>query len=573
MSFATHGGYHLFSVLDERSSGYFALGVARRLNAPVALVCTSGTATANYHPAVMEALQSQVPLILITADRPPELQFVGANQTIAQSGMFGSHVRFAVEMPVPDGSAVAEQHAAATAWRIASQAQLAPRGPVHINWPFRDPLVPVDRSPEQSIHTVRRGGLRQLQIGTSEPTVATVNRLVADLRAAKRPLLVCGPQESLALAGMLLSLAATINAPLIADSLSQVRTRPSSEIGSACVVDAYDWFVQPGLENLAAADCVIRFGRTPTSKGLNQYLQGLAGAVQWVVSDVAAWSDPGFVATDVCIADPGALCSALLRQVVHGRAAGQEEETLRSTQLWTQQWRSVNYDVAALAADYAMLTAEVAGPRGSETLETAFEGRIWQELLAVVPAGCNIFVGNSMPVRDFDGFLCTSRLQDQLELRVFANRGVSGIDGVISSAAGTAAAHNEPTLLVIGDVSFFHDSNGLLAAAQANVPLVVVIVHNDGGGIFRALAPAQHPETFSYFETRHGLDYRGIANSYGATFVEPSTWAAVRQAAEEGFSRQALTVLQIRTSAQWSTEVRQNLRAAATKLVSERWQA
>lgn len=537
VSFAEHGGYQLHILLDERSGGYFALGLSRRLQEPVALVCTSGTAAGNYHPAVMEASRSHVPLVVLTADRPPELQEVGANQTIRQSGMFGVHVRFSLDMPVPSPDAALVAHAAATAWRVVAAATFAAGGPVHVNWPFREPLLPAP-----SVHRSHRvaGGLRSLAVPQLEPPAEVLERMAEDLRTAHCPLLVCGPQVKETVARVVVELSARLHVPLLADPLSQIRTLDLRTDEADHVVDAYDWVADADLAAVAPADCVIRFGDTVTSKGLGQYLQALPESVQWVVTPDPQWPDPGRSGTDVCVADPEAVSRALMDRLSASPPVGGPE--------WSAWWQSVQ----ASAAD-AACEAE-----GQRTL--SFEGALWHAVLGAIPHGANLFVGNSMPVRDLDGFLRSGRHPG---LRVYANRGVSGIDGIVSCAAGTAAADGAPTVLVLGDVSFFHDTTGLLAAAGTAAPLVVVVSHNGGGGIFRGLSQADRAETFHLFETPHDLDFRHTAEWVGASFAEPATLDALAEAVEDGLGQAGLTVIQVRTSSQLSTDIRRRIRRAA----------
>lgn len=572
MSVATHGGFELHTLLDERSSAYFALGLARRLQAPVLLVCTSGTATANYHPAVMEASQSRVPLLVLTADRPPELHHIGSNQTVSQTNMFGHHVKWSVEMPVPEDEPALHAFAAATAWRSAGLAMSGPKGPVHINWPFREPLVPAARATQKlgagelsvapasqdgssdsygqtlpGSVAYTRGGLVQLGLPGLEPDETTLCTIKEVLSSAKRPLIVVGPQEDEGVAEHVLALAQAMRGPVLADPLSQIRAGADRD-ALKFIIDTYDWFLSPEFAHLERPDVVLRFGRTPTSKGLSQYLSGLADTAQVVCSESPEWMDVTLRATHVCISDPLRLLKRLL-------ATDWESQADMS---WVESWHTYNQEVRKIALDVALsYDTSVQGTPAAST-DVPFEGRLWIELQRHLQyfEAVNLFIGNSMPIRDMDGFFQAQ----SAPVRVFANRGVSGIDGVVSSAAGTAAALHEPTVLVIGDVSFYHDLNGLLAVSREQLPLCVILVHNDGGGIFAGLPQSTVPETFEYFQTPHGLDFEAAVEMYGGLFKSVADWDEFGVVLNAGIGRAGVTVIELRTSALSSTARRQLIR-------------
>ncbi|KPV43695.1 2-succinyl-5-enolpyruvyl-6-hydroxy-3-cyclohexene-1-carboxylic-acid synthase [Alicyclobacillus ferrooxydans] len=553
ISAATHGGFQLHTLLDERSSAFFALGLARRLAQPVLLVCTSGTAAANYHPAVMEALQSRVPLLVLTSDRPPELYHVGANQTVPQIEMFGTHVKWSVQMPVPEDTKTIHRHAAATAWRAAAVAMSQPQGPVHINWPFREPLIPSARIPNNQetagADKLQRGplGLSLLGVAELEPAASVVLGIASLIDAAKRPLIVAGPQEGVDVAGAVLRLASKIQAPILADPLSQVRTHLSAS-DRVEIVDTYDWFIGPDFNALPQPDLILRFGRTPTSKGLLQYLGSLVEARQVVCSEGPEWMDASVSATDVVISDPTRLIDRLLEQPTQNAFDGG----------WLQRWETYNQRVRALVQEAANASF-FDGDATEQQASLPFEGRLWLELAPHLVAGANVFVGNSMPIRDMDGFFL-ARCGAKCQLRVFGNRGVSGIDGIVSSAAGTAAAYRERTILVLGDVSFYHDLNGLLAVMREKLPLSIILVHNDGGGIFTGLPQAEVRETFDYFQTPHGLDFRSAVEMYDGLFLTASDWTTFSNHLFAAMQTEGVAVVELRTSAHESTRRRRWIR-------------
>lgn len=556
---ARHPALQIWSLLDERSAGFFAYGLARRLQTPVALICTSGTATANYLPALMEARQSRVPLLVLTADRPPELQGIGANQTVDQLKLYGSHVKFFLQMPTPEGQDVLLRQARQAAWRAVTVAVSVPAGPVHVNWPFREPLVPPTEpnrfrqvgSPEShpSVKPLR-GALLSAGASRGLPEPELMKSIFPLIRQMKKGLIVCGPQDDPELGRWILKVARHLDVPVLADPLSQLRTIRAPEAGVADrVIDSYDilfrnerWF-----ERLQS-DLIIRFGQTPTSKVLGQYLQAQNHAWQVIVDDNPMWSDPFFSATHVVTANPIEFCRSLEAEftAVPLTAVPFTAVDLTKSGTWSLQWTQLNRRIQEL------LTNGLASqPLGN----TLFEGELPKQLMAALPPGTTVLSGNSMPVRDFDSFL---RAEDS-NIRLLGNRGVSGIDGVVSTALGLAAASDGPVVLVIGDVSFYHDLNALLVALRHRLALLVVLVHNNGGGIFSFLPQASYPDTFEHFRTSHGLDFQAGVEMYGGTFVSVKSWTEFHEAVKRGLAFQGVFVVEIRTDSENNVQWHQAL--------------
>lgn len=548
MAFARHGGFQMWSLLDERSAGFFALGLARAVRAPVCLVCTSGTAAANYYPAVMEAGAAGVPLIILTADRPPELREVGSNQTVDQVKLYGSHVKWYREMPVPEATDSQFRHARTIAARVAATAATAPAGPVHLNWPFREPLIP----PLEELgptSTVVGDAFVKVHAPLRSPRSDTIQTMAARCQSAKRPLIVCGPQEDEALVTALIELADAWQAPILADPLSQLRCGPHVR---HTVVDRYDLLLRfPSFAEASRPDLILRFGRTPTSRALNQFLADVGGA-QVVVDADDAWSDPAFLASAVIQGDACLFTRRLAEALSTARGADVMPEPAPTPGImspWVQHWTRAN-DVAQ---------------RGIDTVLTEpdwFEGRVFLELAQGLPAGAQLYVGNSMPVRDLDAFFP----KRQAPLRILANRGASGIDGVVSSALGASAGAPGPTVLVIGDVSFYHDLNGLLAGSRHGLQLVIVLLHNDGGSIFSFLPQAAYPETFDHFQTAHGTDFAGAVESLGGRFTRPADWTEFRTQLTHALNAPGIHVIELRTdgatNVPWHQRVQDRVRAA-----------
>ena len=533
MTIAAHPGLRAWMHLDERSGAFFALGMARALGEPVALVCTSGTAVANFLPALVEARSAGVPLLVLTGDRPPELREVGAAQTIDQNRIFGVHAKWFVDVALPEPTPEMMRYARTLACRAAAAAKASPAGPVHLNFPFREPLVPVPGEKPEGMSEGdalawegRPGGAPWTSVADAPPPVEpeVARRVAKRLAAAQRPLIVVGPQPDSGLAEPLAAVARSSGAPILADPLSQLRWGSHDR---SAIIDRYDAMLrhEPAASSFAP-DFILRFGGTPTSKVLMRFMQQRATAYQ-VVVDAARWPDPTLLAAEVIHADPRVFCEGLLEH---------EPGAHRPASDWLDQWRRAD-SVARQALDACV--ASIGEP---------FEGRVVAEAMALVPAGGTLFVSSSMPVRDLDAFAAG----DSRALRVMANRGANGIDGVVSSALGAAAAMREAgggrLLLIIGDIALYHDMNGLLAARLHALDATIVVLNNDGGGIFSFLPQAAHPEHFEQlFGTPHGLEFGPVAALYGARYTRADTARSLQDAVRAGIQGQGLHIVEVRT--------------------------
>ena len=551
LAFTRDADYTCWLHLDERSAGYFALGLARQLQQPVALLCTSGTAAANFLPAVIEASLSRVPLVVLTADRPPELRGVGASQTADQVRLYGSHVRWSVDMPLADGSAALERYARGSAMRAAELAAGAPAGPVHLNFPFREPLVEAGSAslPPREVTRAELRAARAAPAATAGPADETVAELAAAIEG-RRGLIVCGPESGGLPAREIAALAAALGWPLLADPLSGLR---AGRHDLDQVVETYDTLLRdPEFADGAAPEVVLRFGAAPTSKALAGWLAARAGVPQYVVDVAGGWRDPDATAAAMMRAEPAALCAALL---------GRLRRTAATDPGWLARWSDANR-VARAALREAL-----------DAIDEPFEGRAPVELAEALPERATLVTGNSMAVRDVDSFLPVLAR----DLHIAGNRGAAGVDGVVSTAVGTAAARRGPVALLIGDLSFFHDLNGLWPLRRYDLDLTVLLVNNDGGGIFHFLPQAEAASDVfeEWFGTPHGLDFRGAVEMHGGSYrrLEGSDGCSpvLAEALAEALAAPGLSVLELRTERRRNVElhgrvlahVHQALRAGA----------
>nr|WP_309099583.1 2-succinyl-5-enolpyruvyl-6-hydroxy-3-cyclohexene-1-carboxylic-acid synthase [Fredinandcohnia onubensis] len=517
---AEHPDMNVTINIDERSSAFYALGVAKATKKPVAILCTSGTAAANYFPAIVEAYYSRVPLIVLTADRPHELRDVGAPQAIDQNQLYGNHAKWFVEMALPEDSEQMLAYVRTMAGRAAGTAQSAPAGPVHLNFPFREPLTP--NLGLDHLWGTSKMAKKNVNVVVGKPTMDEEQaQLISDVVSEKlKGIIVCGSHDHSEFGHAVANLAETLQFPILADPLSQLRsgTHPKSYI-----VDGYDAFLRnEEFREAYKPDIIIRFGAMPVSKSLLQYIQKQKNTQQIVVDGDGGWRDPTLSATDMVYCDEIEFCQAITKRIQK-----------RSDNGWISSWIKIN----------EIVKENINAVHQEETL---FEGKVFTELQEILPNGSTLFVGNSMPIRDLDTFFTNN----EKSIHTLGNRGANGIDGLVSTAMGISS-QNEHTVLVIGDLSFYHDLNGLLAAKHHHLNSTIVLINNDGGGIFSFLPQSQEEKHFeTLFGTPIGLDYEHVVKMYGGQFTSIENWAEFRKAISASLNGNGLHVVEVKTNRQ-----------------------
>ncbi|HKP91016.1 MAG TPA: 2-succinyl-5-enolpyruvyl-6-hydroxy-3-cyclohexene-1-carboxylic-acid synthase [Thermoleophilaceae bacterium] len=495
------------SVVDERAAGFVALGIAKATERPVAVTCTSGTAAANLMPAVVEAHEAGVPLIVLTADRPPELREVGAGQAIDQLKLYGAFAKWFVEVGNHEPSRATAVHFRALGCRAFEAARGGRPGPVHLNFPLREPLAPVtEEGLDATVWEGRADGAPWVQVEAA-PARPAVDALVAELRGASRGVFVCGAVEDPgAVAPAVAQLAEWLGWPVLADATSGLRRgREAVECGA---IAHYDVLLRS--ERFAAAqrpDLVVRVGATPTSKPLRAWLEPLH---QVVVDPHARWDEPTRSAEVVVRADPARLCAAAVGALLRNERGPERDSG------WLRAWCDADAQVpGALAA-----------------VEEPFEPALWTSVADAAPPRSTLWVASSMPIRDVEALLPRSGKP----LTILANRGANGIDGTVAAAAGAALARPESrTYVLLGDLALVHDAGGLLAARRLGAELTVVCANNGGGGIFDFLpvAGAADPEAYErHIATPADVDLAALAAAAGMSHTLAASLDDVRAAVE-----------------------------------------
>jgi 2-succinyl-5-enolpyruvyl-6-hydroxy-3-cyclohexene-1-carboxylate synthase len=512
-----------WSHIDERCAGFFALGAAKASGRPVVLTCTSGTAAANFAPAVIEAHQARVPLIVLTADRPPELRDVGAGQTIDQLKLYGGAVKWFVEVGVQDAGEERLRWIRALACRAYWTALQGRPGPVHLNIALREPLV--TDAPLPADPTGRADGRPYVVRTAPCPARSTPPR-----PPTARGAVIAGRHERGAELGAVTArFCEYAGYPLLADPLSGARHGPAA-------IARYDALLrEPAFLAAARPELVIRVGDLPTSKPLRSWLGSLRGVEQWALDPEGAWQDPSSVLSLSSPDDPALTLSSLTPQTP-------------ADPDWLALWRSA--DNAAGAAIGRELGAEL-----SEPLVAARLGG-W------LAPGATVFVASSMPVRDVELFWTAGELSP----RVLSNRGANGIDGTVSSAFGAVAAAGGPVVLLIGDVALAHDLGGLLANRRLGLALTIVLLNNDGGGIFHFLPVAGQSDAFErHIATPHGLDFAHAAALYGCGYQRAEDVEQLRAGIERSLRGDLTTIIEVRTDRRDNLALHRRLTEAVSR--------
>jgi len=560
VAIARASGLRAWTHLDERAAGFFALGLAKAERCPVALVCTSGTAAANFLPAVVEAHYARVPLLVLTADRPHELRDFGAPQTIDQVGLYGSHVQWFADAAIPEPGEASLRYARALACRAVAEASCVTPGPVHLNLPFREPLDPRvvagDAVPLESALAARGRSPRpytRVQPANAVPSAEEVSELADVARTHARGVIACGPLDLDAGAvDALVQLGVATGWPILAEPTAQLRSGAHTTRGT--LLAHADLLLRDAAFAAAQApDVVLRVGPMPTSRAFRQWIERHPPEHLVVVDPGSKWEDPSHQASWLLRADPELLAEHVARQLGSSLAA-------RSEAGWIGAWRTAERIAQRVLAD-ELSTATGLGVAA-----------LVQALATALPDGALLYVASSMAVRDVDLHWPLGPRR----LRVLCNRGANGIDGLVSSALGAAAAHPGPCVLLTGDLAFLHDVGGLLAAHRHRLGLTIVVVNDDGGGIFSLLPIAAFGEAAgfeAFFRTPHGLDLASVARGFGAHATRVATIDALHAALSESLGSPQLHVIEVPLDRALDVAARRRLEAAVRRAVARAEQA
>ena len=548
LAFAEQKKIKCFVHIDERVSGFFALGLAKTSGLPTAIVTTSGTATAELYPAIIEAYQQRIPLIICTADRPPELLNTGANQTINQWNLYKNHMRWFKYIGLPLLTVKRINNLQKIAVRAFDTSLIKDKGPVHLNFPFRKPLEPnsfTDEVDDEILLTIKNGITKENNTNRKEVLskreTKQISRIADNIIGMEKGLIVVGPKEyDPEFVSKIKQLSKVTGYPILADGVSHLRFKTSvSDNNICCNYNAY--LRSQKFKSFHQPKIILQFGRTVTSVFLQSYMEQ-SKPVRFLINEYGDLFDPSNK-SKVIKFNPVSFCENLIRVLT--------ESKFKRKHNWIKTFKIAE----TLTEEIKTLSLKKSDLR--------IEPKIFSELISIIPTNTKIMVGNSLPIRDFDNFVGKSNKN----LKLFFNRGASGIDGVTSTALGIASI-GKPAVLITGDLSFLHDLNALLPAKKYSIPLIVILINNNGGGIFEMLPISSEKKLFNtFFKTPHNLNISSLVKSYGLDHHLIKGTKDFQNKLQGSLPKKSLTVLEIKTDSSLSKKMRKKYWADVVKKI------
>jgi 2-succinyl-5-enolpyruvyl-6-hydroxy-3-cyclohexene-1-carboxylate synthase len=547
LAFAEQKKIKCFVHIDERVSGFFAMGLAKASGLPVAIVTTSGTATAELYPAIIEAYQQRIPLIICTADRPPELLNTGANQTINQWNLYKNHIRWFKYIGLPQLSVKRIINLQKIAVRAFETSLIKNKGPVHLNFPFRKPLEPnsfTDEVDDEILMTIKNCITSEANINRNnnltKRETKQINKIAENIIRNEKGLIIVGPKEyDQDFVSKLKLLSKITGYPILADGVSHLRFKTSvSDKNICCNYNAY--LRSQKFKNNNKPGIILQFGRTVTSVFLQNYIKQ-SKPLRFIINEYGDLFGPS-KSSKVFKFNPVTFCENLIRVLT--------ESKFKRKHNWMKIFKKAE-----------ILTEEIKTLLLKKSNLT-IEPKVFSELISIIPANTKIMVGNSLPIRDFDNFVGKTNKN----LKLFFNRGASGIDGVTSTALGIALIE-KPVVLITGDLSFLHDLNALLPAKKYSIPLVVILINNNGGGIFEMLPISSNNKFKTYFKTPHNLNIAPMVKSFGLEHQLIKNEKELKIKLINSLQKKSFTVLEIVTDSISSFQMRKKYWAEVVKKI------
>lgn len=531
--------------VDERSSAFFALGIAKQTKSPVLVVTTSGTAVAELYPAIIEAYKSRTPLIICTADRPSYLRNKGANQTINQKDIYKNHIRYFAELPLPSVSEKAFTLLKKETIKAFGICSYGDKGPVHLNLPFEKPFEPdsfTDTIPNKLLNNLwsfNKPAPAKKRLAKKKE-LAAIKRISKVITDSTKGIILCGSGNyDSSFRKLLILFSKKTGFPITADgstglrfgngSANQLITNYTSLCSSNKFLELYD------------PEIIIQFGAAPTSISMLEFFRK-SRAAKYLINEFGDWCDPSSTAKEMVQCTPSDFCKVVLDSI----------KNRKPSYYWFHRMKKLDHAAEKLKG--VSLNNQL----------FPFEGRIVNEVISSLPDKCNLIISNSLPVRDFDSFACAV----PKKINVYTNRGASGIDGIISTSLGISSRSSLPTYLVIGDLAFYHDLNSLASGIKHSIPLTVILINNNGGGIFEHLPISRHKEIFNdYFKTPLDLDFDSIVTGYGCGHLLINNWTGLRKRIKDSVTNNSIEVFEIQTNSAISLLTRKNYQCEIEKLI------
>jgi len=537
LAFASNKNISVYNIVDERSSAFFALGIAKKTKSPVAVVTTSGTAVAELFPAIIEAFYQRIPLIICTADRPSNLINSGANQTINQHNIYKDHIRFFIDAGLPDITRFENiKNIAEDAIRYSCFLE---KGPVHINLPFEKPFEPNSITDKLNLKILEKIFLySSFEIKPNNKNKINFYALAEKFLKKERGLILVGYNNyGSGFTKLLSKLSKTLSYPVYIDGASTLRF---GFVQNRSVIENFTAIVRSeNFNQKYDPDIIIQFGGTPTANAALEFFKK-SKAEKILVNEFGDRNDPSFTAKTILSISPEEFCGSILECIDKNNRRLLIKPLLQN--LWLNRLLKMNQIANSIKKELI------------EDIPQIHEGKIISELIKILPAKCNLMISNSLPIRDVDFFTSQTRKQ----IHSYTNRGASGIDGITSTALGIASVSNEPTILLTGDLAFYHDMNGLHNSYKYKIPLTIILINNGGGGIFESLPISDYNEFFrDNFLTPLDLDFKKFVEGYKGTFLRIKSWSALKIQLSRAVKSNRLTILEVKTDAIKSKKYRQ----------------
>lgn len=546
LSFSLNKKFSIYPIVDERSSGFFALGLARSTNAPVVLVTTSGTAVAELYPAIIEAFYQRVPLIICTADRPPYLRNRGANQTINQENIYKNHIRFFADTGLPEYNLTRFNLLKKITVQALSAAIYENRGPVHINFPFDKPF-----EPDTITHKIDRRSLTQLaapnivvnKTGKGASANEMISKLATQIKSKRNGIIICGHNNfEKDFAKRLINISEKTGYPIFADGSSGLRYGLHSKKN---IIENFNSLIRSQLfTKHFDPEIIIHFGGAPTSNQMHDFMKN-SRAYKILIDQFGDINDPSLTAKKVIKIKPQDFFVSLLSH-------------LKNFRLDESEWAEHIINLDSIIHNIKILFFS--------TNEINTEPATIFNLIKNLSSNCNLMVSNSLPIRDIDFFsVCVDK-----EIELYTNRGASGIDGINSTALGISEGSKHPTVLLTGDLAFYYDLTGLYNSQRFNIPITIVLTNNNGGGIFESLPISQFGKIYrDNFVTPLKLDFSKIVKAFNGNYYIADASKNFRVALQKALKSKKLNVIEIKTNAKLSKKNRLKFWQTAVKEVDK----
>ncbi len=527
-------------IIDERSSAFFALGIAKVTNRPVAVITTSGTATAELYPAIIEAYLTRVPLIICTADRPEYLRNTGANQTINQENLYANHIRFFHDMRLPKLTKTRMERLVRITDKAFYISAIVNRGPVHLNFPFEKPLEPSsfnDFNNEELFNKIIN--LPSIKPKRGKQKVQT--SILETISNSSKVLILLGGTVNPKDEKKILSLAQKLKSPVIADGTSSCRFLGKNRN----VITTAGTIFRKRIDEQLSPEVILQFGKAPTANALLNFFSK-SYALKYLVNEFGDIHDPSQTFTKVVKAD--------IENFVNEINAFINKKKIKRSEKFLLQFKNREINVDDFRKKFLAST------------KRSFEGRVLSELISSIPEKSNLFIGNSTPPRDIDIFIG----KVEKNFSIFSNRGASGIDGIVSSAGGIASKSKKPTFLIIGDISFLYNISSLYYLSATGTNLKIVLLNNNGGGIFTMLPVANEKKHFEkFFKTSYNFSFKETVESFGSSYSRLFDLSKLKGAIKKLGEAKGVAVLEIKTDAEYSKLCREKYYEESQKILDD----